>query len=139
MSCPFLGFFPSVLSHQVIQHFSNWGRTVRLFFGISKCTKLVFPYSNNYNPWPQLRNSKIGCIKQFNVSYIAKFLDFGEDMLPVFIKSRVQEPTHIFQHDCSWFNFLNKPDRFREQVAFIILFKLLASNRKGRTRNAASK
>ena len=60
-------------------------------------------------------------------------------MLPVFIKSRVQEPTHIFQHDCSWFNFLNKPDRFRKQVAFIIFSELFASNRKGRARNATSK
>ena len=60
-------------------------------------------------------------------------------MLPVFIKSRVQEPTHIFQHDCSWFNFADKPDCLREQVAFIIFSKLFASHRKRRTRNTASK
>ena len=60
-------------------------------------------------------------------------------MLPVFIKSRVQEPTYIFQHDCSWFNFLNKPDRLRKQVAFIIFSELFARNRKGWARNTASK
>ena len=57
-------------------------------------------------------------------------------MQPVVNKDRVQDAADVLNHDSLRPHLIDNSQTCREQVAFVIGAKLLASNRKGRARKA---
>ena len=46
--------------------------------------------------------------------YITKLLNRRENVVAVFIKTRIKKATDIFKHDSTRLNFFDKADGFRE-------------------------
>ena len=60
-------------------------------------------------------------------------------MISVGFELRVKESLHILQHHSSRLALINKPKRFRKQIALISNTQLLASHREGGARNTTGK
>ena len=50
------------------------------------------------------------------MGYIAELLNRCENVVAVFIKTRIKKATDIFKHDSTRLNFFDKADGFRKQV-----------------------
>ena len=70
--------------------------------------------------------------------YIAELLNRRENMIAVFIKTRIKKAPDIFKHDSTWLNFFDKSNSLREKVSFVFLTELLSCNGERRARNTTS-
>jgi len=85
----------------------------------------------------KLGNAVIRCVKKPPVCLIAKLGNLAGYIITVIFKDCVKDAAHIFNHDSTGANFVNKPYSRRKQIALVGLSKLLAGFGERRAGQAA--